>query len=150
MDEQIVTVATLLAESLNQLSFVCALIGGFSIALIAGQLAMEKNRIAKFSALLMSIVAISQIGFTIFLSLSAFRIYTYTANRKLDLLEALINNFDKTLKPFVFTFFSSIILFFIGIAVSGFLFGKKVGIVVSISSGLLFLLLLFGLSILNG
>jgi len=105
MDQNVVTVSTLLAEALNQLSFICALIGGFSIALIAGLITLEKTRLNKFIMIVMSFVTVSQIGTTLFLALSSFRIYTYKANKNLDKLTMLLKNFDQTHTPFILVFF---------------------------------------------
>jgi hypothetical protein len=149
MNDQVTTVASLLAESLNQLSFICALLGGFSVSLIAGLLTAEKNNISKWAAIVMGSVAVSQIGFTLFLSLSAFRIYTYTANQHYDKLQNLLTAFDSKLLPFIVIFFISIILFFMGISITGFLFGKKVGIAVSTISVLIFGIVFYSISILT-
>lgn len=149
MDENTLQVATLLAESLNQLSFICALLGGFSIAFLAGLLAIEKQTLSKYIAIIMGSVAVSQIGFTLFLSLSAFRIYTYTANQQFDKLKFLLGSIDAKLFPFVIIFFTSIVLFFMGISLTGFLFGKKVGIILSTVSTVIFGIVVFSMSILS-
>ncbi len=138
-----------ISRSAKSIKFNFALIGGFSIALIAGLITLEKTRLNKVIMIVMSFVTVSQIGTTLFLALSSFRIYTYTANKNLDKLTMLMKNFDQTLTPFILVFFISVIAFFGGVSLTSWNYGKKVGIVVSILSALMFFLVLFGLSILR-
>lgn len=107
-----------ISRSAKSIKFNFALIGGFSIALIAGLITLEKTRLNKVIMIVMSFVTVSQIGTTLFLALSSFRIYTYKANKNLDKLTMLLKNFDQTHTPFILVFFFSVIAFFGGISLN--------------------------------
>lgn len=145
--EAIITIAQLFAEAMNQLAFISAIIGGFAVALLAGILTRERTPLSRWTVVTLSTTALLQISCTLFFALTSFRILTYTANRKFDQLEYLLGKIDPNLAPFVFAFFGSFLLFFGGIAMTGWLFGRKTGWITSGVAGVACALAFYGLTV---
>lgn len=143
--EQIIPLARLFADAMNQLSFVSAIVGGLAIALLAGLLGRERTKLTQTTVGILATAALLQISCTLFFALTSFRMLTLTANGKYEELNQLVASIDPRLTPFVLSFFASFLLFFVGIALTGWLFGKKTGWVTSAMAALAFLLAFYGL-----
>jgi hypothetical protein len=148
-DPVILSKVQMLSDSLNQLSFISALVGGFAIALLAGLLTMEQTRLSKAAIVVQSLVGLLQISCTLYFSLVSFRLLTWSANGNAAKVELLLNKLDPSLGPYVLAFFSSFPLFFTGVAITGWIFGKRIGWAVTIFSVVALLLALNGVRILS-
>ncbi|NNE70907.1 MAG: hypothetical protein HKN29_11175 [Rhodothermales bacterium] len=145
--EEVIPIAQLFADAMNQLAFISAIVGGFAVALLAGVLGKEKRALTRWTVGVLSASALLQISCTLFFSLSSFRILTYTANNRMDDLNAFISGIDPQIGPFVIAFFLSFLLFFAGIALTGWFFGKRTGWAGTIISVLATCLAFYGLAI---
>jgi hypothetical protein len=144
--EQIIPLARLFADAMNQLSFVSAIVGGFAIALLAGVLGREKRPLTQWTVGVLSTAALLQISCTLFFTLASARILILSANKKWGPLNDLVAGIDPSLGPFIVAFFASFLLFFVGIALTGWLFGKRTGWVATGVATLAFGLAFFGLT----
>lgn len=143
--EQIIPLARLFADAMNQLSFISAIVGGFAVALLAGLLGRDRSKLTQTTVVVLATAALLQISCTLYFALASFRMLTLTANGKYDELNQLVAGIDPSISPFVMAFFISFLLFFVGIALTGWIFGKKTGWAASAVAAMAFVLAFYGL-----
>ncbi|MBO6577232.1 MAG: hypothetical protein JJ896_17700 [Rhodothermales bacterium] len=143
--DEMIALAQLFAEAMNQLSFIAALMGGFAIALLAGVITTEKTRLSRWTVSVLSASSLLLIACTLYLAMASFRILTRAANRDWEALSEVVASIDPTLMPFIGAFGVSFVLFFTGIALTGWIFGRKTGWTATLIAVLAFLLAFWGL-----
>jgi hypothetical protein len=148
MEQDFSTSAQFLASATNQFSFISALIGGFSIALIAGLINLERKRITDWSIGFLIVSSIVQIGCTFFLSFLSFKILTLSGNANYKVLNEFLSKIDPKLSLVIIAFLLSFYSFIISIGLLGWIRSKKLGILSSIVATVVGIISIFAMRIL--
>ncbi len=145
MEQDFSTSAQFLADATNQISFISALIGGFSIALIAGLINTEKKRITDWSIGFLIISSIVQIGCTFFLSFLSFKILTLSGNANYKILNDFLAKMDPKLSVVIVAFLVSFYSFVVSIGLLGWIRSKKLGLLSTSVAVVVGLISIFGM-----
>lgn len=140
--------ADFLASATNQLSFISALIGGFSISLIAGLFTLERKRVTDFTIAFLITSSLIQIGCTFFLSFLSFKILSLSGNQHYDKLNHFLKNIDPTLTTVIGLFLLSFYVFVVSIGLLGWIRSKKLGILSTSLAIIVTVVSIFGVRIL--